>query len=78
MKLVNETVFASTVAIGLTYVLYTCMDLHRRINTIEKDINIIMSAHLLYMETKDKHTKQIKSITDRLDMIREIKFYDDE
>jgi len=78
MKLVNETVFASTVAFGLTYVLYTYMGLHRRINTIEKDINLIMSTHLLYMETRDIHTKQIKSITDRLDKTREIKFYDDE
>jgi hypothetical protein len=78
MKLTNENIFTSGIVIGLSYLLYSHMDLHRKVKKVDEYINLIMSTHLLYMETKDMHTKQIKTITDRLNNTNEIKFYDDE
>jgi len=45
------------------------MVLHRKIKSIDKDINLIMSTHLLYMETRDNHNKEIKSINNTLEEI---------
>ena len=37
MKLTNETVITSSIVIGLSYLLYSYMDLHRKVKTINKD-----------------------------------------
>jgi hypothetical protein len=69
MKLTNETIFSSSIVIGLSSLLYSYMVLHRKIKSINKDINLIMSTHLLYMETRDEHCKEIKSINNTLEEI---------
>jgi len=69
MKLTNETFFTSSLGIGLGYLLYSYMDLHRKIETINKDMNVVLSTHLLYMENRDKQTEDIKSINETLEQI---------
>jgi hypothetical protein len=69
MKLTNETMFASSIVIGLTGLLYYYMDLHRRIKTTERDINLILSTHLDYINVKDMHTTSIKNINNTLEAI---------
>jgi len=69
MKLTNETMFASSIIIGLTGLLYSYMELHRRIKTTERDVNLILSTHLDYINVKDMHTTDIKNINNTLEAI---------
>ena len=69
MKLTNETIFTSSIVIGLTSLLYSCIVLHRKVKTHDENINLIMSTHLSYMETREQHAKQIKSINGTLEAI---------
>jgi hypothetical protein len=69
MKLTNETMFASSIIIGLTGLLYSYMELHRRVKTIERDVNLILSTHLDYINIKDMHTTSIKNINSTLEAI---------
>ena len=84
MKLTNETIFTSSVIISLSYLLYSHMDLHRKVKRVDEYINLIMSTHLIYMENRDKQTEDIKSINKTLEQIaialpfKGMEFYDDE
>ena len=69
MKLTNETVFTSSIVIGIGYLLYSYMDLHRKIKTINKNMNVVLSTHLLYMENEIKQTEDIKYINETLEQI---------
>ena len=69
MKLTNETMFASSIIIGLTSLSYFCMVMHRRIKTTERDINLILSTHLDYINVKDMHTTSIRRIDNTLEAI---------
>jgi len=69
MKLTNETMFASSIIIGLTGLLYSYMELHRRLKTTERDVNLILSTHLDYINVKDMHTTSIKDINNTLEAI---------
>ena len=69
MKLTNETMFASSIIIGLTGLLYSYMELHRRLKTTERDVNLILSTHLDYINVKDMHTTSIKNINNTLEAI---------
>jgi len=69
MKLTNETMFASSIIIGLTGLLYSYMELHRRVKTTERDVNLILSTHLDYINVKDMHTTSIKNINNTLEAI---------
>ena len=69
MKLTNESVFASTIIIGFTSLLFSHMVLHRKVKSLDEGVNLIMSTHLLYMENRDQQTEQIKSINKTLEDI---------
>jgi hypothetical protein len=69
MKLTNETIFTSSIVIGLAGLLYSYMGLHRRIKTTERDINLILSTHLDYINVKDIHTTSINKINNTLEAI---------
>ena len=69
MKITNETVFTSSIVIGISYLLYSFMDLHRKVIKLDNSINLIMSTHLLYMENRDKQTEDIKSINETLESL---------
>jgi hypothetical protein len=69
MKLTNETIFTSSIIIGLTGLLYSYMGLHRKVKSLDEGVNLIMSTHLLYMENRDAQTEQIKSINETLEAI---------
>ena len=69
MKLTNEIAFKSSIVIGLSYLLYSHMDLHRKIKKVDEYINLIMSTHLQYMENRDKQTEDIKTINETLEQI---------
>jgi hypothetical protein len=69
MKLTNETIFTSSIVIGLTSLLYSCIVLHRKVKTVERDVNLILSTHLDYINIKDMHTTSIKNINNTLEAI---------
>ena len=69
MKLTNETIFTSGIVIGLGYLLYSHMDLHRKVKRVDEYINLIMSTHLQYMENRNKQTEDIKTINETLEQI---------
>ena len=69
MKLSNETIFTTSIVIGLTGLLYSYMGLHRKIKTIERDVNLILSTHLDYINVKDMNTTSIKNINNTLEAI---------
>lgn len=69
MKLTNETIFTSSIVIGLTSLLYSYIVLHRKVKSLDDGVNLIMSTHLLYMENRDAQTEQIKSINGTLEAI---------
>jgi hypothetical protein len=69
MKLTNETIFTSGIVIGLGCLLYSHMDLHRKVKRVDEYINLIMSTHLQYMENRNKQTEDIKTINETLEQI---------
>lgn len=69
MKLTNETLFTSTIIIGITGLLYSYMGLHRKVKSLDASVNLIMSTHLLYMENRNKQTEDIKVINETLESI---------
>lgn len=69
MKLTNETIFTSSLIIGITSLSYFCMGMHRKIKTLEKDIELILSTHLDYIGLKDMHTTSINNINNTLEAI---------
>ena len=69
MKLTHENIFTTSIIIGFTGLLYSYMDLHRKVKNHEDNINLIMSTHVSYMVVKDEHIKEIKSINKTLEDI---------
>lgn len=69
MKLTNEIIFTSSIVVSLTGLLYSYMDLHRKVKSLNEHVKLIMSTHLLYMENRDQQTEQIKSINETLEAI---------
>ena len=62
MKYTIDAFLTSSLIIGFTSLSYFCMVMHRKINTLENDIKLIMSTHLDYIGIKDMHTTSIKNI----------------
>ena len=69
MKLSHETFLTSSIVIGLTSLLYSYIVLHRKVKSLDDNVNLIMSTHLLYMENRNEQTEQIKSINSTLESI---------
>lgn len=69
MKLTNETFFTTSIIISISYLLYSHMDLHRKVKKVDEYINLIMSTHLTYMENRNKQIEDIKTINETLEQI---------
>ena len=69
MKYTIDAFLTSSLIIGFTSLSYFCMVIHRKINTLENDIKLIMSTHLDYIGIKDMHTTSIKNINNTLEAI---------
>ena len=69
MKYTNEAFLTSSIVFGVVGLSYFCMVLHCKVKTVERDVNLILSTHLDYINVKDMHTTSIKNINNTLEAI---------